>query len=142
MSNKINAVTESVKKANSAARELRLAGLGVISRVRNESGKLFAELVEEGESVQHRATSAVTSKVSQIQDEIRSRAKLRATVEQARTLVSDSASRVEQLLQKRLGEVLNFVGLPSKDELKALDTRVATLGREIRSIKPTRAKAA
>ncbi len=139
-------LTQSIQKANTAARELRLAGLGIISRVRSNASSLFADLVDEGQDVQDKAAQALSGSVQKLRQEIDSRVNIRSTVQQARSqavaAVSKNTERLETLVQSQLSKVLNVAGIPSKSELKKLDSRVTTLRREIRSITPKRAKAA
>ncbi|MFK7956466.1 MAG: phasin family protein [Lysobacterales bacterium] len=139
-------LTQSIQKANTAARELRLAGLGIISRVRSNASSLFAELVDEGQDVQDKATQALSGSVQKLRQEIDGRVQIRSTVQQAReqaaAAVSKNSERLESMVQNQLTKVLGLVGVPSKSDIKKLDSRVATLRREIRSIKPKQAKAA
>ncbi len=128
-------LNKSIKHVNSAVKELHQAGLDIVTQLRSNSTSLFAELVQEGEAVQSRAITAVTTPVTRLRQELSQRVQLAPKVDQAREVVSDNVQRLENVFQEQFGKVLDFAGLPSQAELDRLNTRLASLRREVTRLK-------
>ncbi|MEM9531899.1 MAG: phasin family protein [Pseudomonadota bacterium] len=138
MSKEKNPLVRSVEQLNNAARDVRLAGLGVLARVQERSEVLFAELVREGEGLQQRAQDNLNGRIERVRKEVKDRVQLEERVAQARNLAADNAARVESLVQQQVGRVLNLVGVPSTTDIQTLDRQVKTLNRKVNAISKTR----
>lgn len=132
---KTPSLNKTIDQVNSAIKELRESGLAMVTQLRSNGTSLFAELVQEGEAVQIRAVAAVTTPVTKLRQELGSRVQLAPKVDQAREVVSDNVQRLENVVQEQLGKVLDFAGLPSQAELDRLNTRLASLRREVTRLK-------
>ncbi|MEM7704673.1 MAG: phasin family protein [Pseudomonadota bacterium] len=132
---KTPSLNKTIDQVNSAIKELRESGLAMVTQLRSNGTSLFAELVQEGEAVQSRAVAAVTTPVTKLRQELSSRVQLAPKVDQAREVVSDNVQRLETVVQEQLGKVLDFAGLPSQAELDRLNTRLASLRREVTRLK-------
>ncbi|MEM1088811.1 MAG: phasin family protein [Pseudomonadota bacterium] len=132
---KTPSLNKTIDQVNSAIKELRESGLAMVTQLRSNGTSLFAELVQEGEAVQSRAVAAVTTPVTKLRQELGSRVQLAPKVDQAREVVSDNVQRLENVVQEQLGKVLDFAGLPSQAELDRLNTRLASLRREVTRLK-------
>lgn len=116
------------KNLNSTAREVWLAGLGAFSRAQDESGKIFADLVAEGEKIQTKTSKDVNKKVSSIRDEVEGR------VSKVRTIASDNVTKMEKLFEDQVARVLARLGVPTSDDIQALTKRVQELSKEVKAL--------
>ncbi|HET8707602.1 MAG TPA: phasin family protein [Pseudomonadales bacterium] len=122
-------------KAKEASQEVRKfyqllwhAGLGAVVKLEQESSKLFADLVKEGEKQQ-----------SRLQREMSKKSKL---------LPQDSAfsldtplRKLEAVVEKGLQLLMERFGIPAKSELDALSARIESLNKSVGSLAAKRAKA-
>lgn len=122
------------------SRKIWLAGLGIYSKIDQDGSKLFDSLVKDGEKAEKHAKDAVDS------------AKDSAKASTSR--VSDVKERalgkwgeLEEAFDKRLNSAISRLGVPSRNEIKALHQQVDTLTKQIErltgaSVKPVSARSA
>ena len=110
------------------SRKIWLAGLGIYSKVDQDGPKLFDSLVKDGEKaekqakktaedVAENAKSSTTSRVSGVKD---------------RAL--GKWSELEEAFDKRLNSAISRLGVPSRNEIKALHQQVDTLTKQIEKL--------
>lgn len=116
------------KNLNSTAREVWLAGLGAFSRAQDESGKIFADLVAEGEKIQSKTSKDVSKKVSSLREEVEGR------VSKVRTMASDNVTKMEKLFEDQVARVLARLGVPTSDDIQTLTKRVQELSKEVKAL--------
>ncbi|MHC6227790.1 phasin family protein [Pseudomonas sp. X10] len=122
------------------SRKIWLAGLGIYSKIDQDGSKLFDSLVKDGEKAEKQAKGAVDS--------------AKAGAKSASSRVTDVKERalgkwgeLEEAFDKRLNSAISRLGVPSRNEIKALHQQVDTLTKQIEkltgaSVKPVSAKAA
>lgn len=103
------------------ARQIWLAGLGAYTRLGKEGSKLFDALIREGEDAEKLA-----NKVSL--DGARSK------VDKARRKLADKLGSWEELLDKRLQDATERMGLARQTELQQLAERVDELTRAVEKL--------
>lgn len=117
-----------------------MAGLGAFHRAQDEGGKLFEMLVKEGGSLEQKTRRFATGKVDEARDNVEAR------VAQVKERAADTWDRLEKVFEERVSRALGKLGVPGRDEMKALTARVEELNRQVRKLnarpEPTVRKAA
>lgn len=106
------------------SRKIWLAGLGIYSKIDQDGPKLFDTLVKDGEKAEKQAKKGV--------DSVKDTAKDGAKAATSRvTDVKDRAlgkwSELEEAFDKRLNSAISRLGVPSRNEVKALHSQVDKL---------------
>ncbi|MDY7567623.1 phasin family protein [Pseudomonas sp. RTC3] len=126
------------------SRQIWLAGLGAYSKISNDGSKLFETLVKDGEKAEKQTKSGVDKQVDAA----------KATAQSAKSRVGDVKdlalgkwSELEGAFDKRLNSAISRLGVPSRNEVKALHSKVDLLTRQIEkltgaSVTPVSSKAA
>ena len=99
-----------------SAHQIWLAGLGALSLVEDESGKLFKSLVKRGKDFETEAKDRV--------EEIK--AKL-----DVKTAAADAIDRIGDGFDENVTAVLHRLGLPTKKEIEGLSKRVDRLTKTL-----------
>lgn len=110
------------------SRKIWLAGLGIYSKVDQDGPKLFDSLVKDGEKAEKQAKktaedvaetakSSTTSRVSGVKD-----------------LALGKWSELEEAFDKRLNSAISRLGVPSRNEIKALHQQVDSLTKQIEKL--------
>lgn len=118
------------------SRKIWLAGLGIYSKVDQDGSKLFDSLVKDGEKAEKQAKEAAesakesTSRVSEVKERARGK-----------------WGELEEAFDKRLNSAISRLGVPSRNEIKALHQQVDTLTKQIErltgaSVKPVSTRSA
>lgn len=115
------------KSIMDSAQHIWLAGMGAFNRAQSEGTKLFERLVREGLDIEKRARSTAGDRVETVRAEVETR------VGQARGRAADSWDRLEKIFEDRVAGALNRLGVPSSEDLRDLNRRVADLAGELRS---------
>jgi poly(hydroxyalkanoate) granule-associated protein len=132
-------IADDGKDLKEFANKIWLAGLGAFASVGEEGGKLFESLAEKGSGVESRGKKEFA----------KAKVKLEEVADKAKSEAQNAWSKLETVLDDKVTASLHRVGVPSRDEIKNLSTRVAELTRKVEQMKPhaarpqaTRAKAA
>jgi len=120
-----------------SAQHIWLAGVGAFQRAQHEGSKLFDALVKEGSSFETTTRKIATGSVDAVRDAVEER------VGTVRERAVDTWDRLEKVFEERVQRALTRLGVPSREDLVDLTTRVDALTRAIRSIdgKPAKASA-
>lgn len=126
------------------SRQIWLAGLGAYSKISNDGSKLFETLVKDGEKAEKQAKTRVDEQVDAAKSSAKS-AKSRVGDVKERAL--GKWSELEEAFDKRLNSAISRLGVPSRNEVKALHQQVDTLTKQIEkltgaSVKSVSAKSA
>ncbi|WP_300725126.1 phasin family protein [Pseudomonas sp.] len=118
-------------KVEEYSRKIWLAGLGVYSKIDTDGSKLFDSLVKEGEKAEKltKASAPKTTKSS-----------ARSKVEDVKELAIGKWEEFEEAFDKRLNSAISRLGVPSRDEVKALHAKVETLTKHIEKLTAAAAK--
>lgn len=117
-----------IGKVEDYSRKIWLAGLGVYSKIDTDGSKLFDTLVKDGEKAEKLTKSAVGKKVDAAKDSAQS-AKSRVGDVKDRAL--GKWGELEEAFDKRLNSAISRLGVPSRNEVKALHSKVDTLTKQI-----------
>ncbi len=120
-----------IGKVEDYSRKIWLAGLGVYSKIDTDGSKLFDTLVKDGEKAEKLTKSAVGKKVDAAKDTASS-AKSRISGVKERAL--GKWDELEGAFDKRLNSAISRLGVPSRNEVKALHSKVDTLTKQIEKL--------
>lgn len=119
-----------------SAQQIWMAGMGAFGRAQNEGTKMFENLVSEGMTLEKRTRNLASGRVDAVRDAVESR------VGQVKERATDTWDRLEKVFEDRVQRALVRLGVPSREDLKALIKRVDQLNAELRKIGPAPAKRA
>lgn len=125
-----------------SAQQIWMAGVGAFTRAQGEGSKLFEALVKEGMTIEQSTRKLATGKVDAVRDAVEDR------VGVVRERAVDTWDRLENVFETRVQRALNRLGVPSREDLTDLTSRVNELNGELRKIsksapaKPAARKAA
>jgi poly(hydroxyalkanoate) granule-associated protein len=113
-----------------SAQQIWMAGMGAFNRAQAEGTKMFEALVSEGMTLEKRTRNLATGRVDAVRDAVESR------VGQVKERATDTWDRLEKVFEDRVQHALVRLGVPSRDDLKALIERVDRLNAELRKLSP------
>lgn len=120
-----------------SAQQIWMAGVGAFTRAQGEGSKLFEALVKEGMNIEQTTRKLATGKVDAVRDAVEDR------VGVVRERAVDTWDRLETVFETRVQRALNRLGVPAREDLAELTTRVNELNAELRKLtKASPAKAA
>ena len=128
-----------VDKVEEYSRKIWLAGLGVYSKIDTDGSKLFDTLVKDGEKAEKLSKAAVAKLADGAKSTTSS---ARTRVEDVKDLALGKWSEFEEAFDKRLNNAISRLGVPSREEVKALHTKVETLTKHIEKLTAAAAKVA
>lgn len=103
------------------SRQIWLAGLGAYAKIGEDGSKLFESLVREGE----RTEQMVRDEVEAVKSGARSR------VAEARDKALGKWNALEEAFDKRLTSAITRLGVPSRNEILALDDKIEALNSQL-----------
>jgi poly(hydroxyalkanoate) granule-associated protein len=106
-----------------------LAGLGAFSKIEEEGGKVFENLVKEGEKFEARTKKLADDRVEGIKD----------NVEEMRDKATDTWDKVEEVFESRMARILNRLGIPTSDDMEDLSKRVEALHESVKKLSKNQA---
>lgn len=115
---KLSGWSEDVEKYS---RQIWLAGLGAYAKIGEDGSKLFDTLVREGE----RTEQMVRDELEVVKNGARSR------VAEAKDRALGKWNALEEAFDKRLNSAITRLGVPSRDDILALDDRIEALNRQL-----------
>jgi poly(hydroxyalkanoate) granule-associated protein len=119
-----------------SAQQIWLAGVGAFQRAQQEGSKLFDTLVKEGAGFEHATRKLATGRVDAVRDAVEER------VGTVRERAVDTWDRLEKVFEERVQRALTRLGVPSREDLAELATRVDALTRAVQQRQGTVAKTA
>ena len=122
-----------VGKVEKYSRKIWLAGLGVYSKIDTDGSGLFDSLVKEGEKAE---------KLTQANEPKTAKSSTRSKVDDVKELALGKWSELEEAFDKRLNSAISRLGVPSREEVKALHAKVETLTHHIEKLTAAAAKVA
>ena len=117
------------------AREVWLAGLGVMATVEEEGTKLYDSFVERGKKLDKESTdlfNALVKKGKKLEDQ--GRKQITGAVDEVKTTQRQYTKKAENRFDEvanRFGELLERFGVPTRDEVKTLTTKVNDLAAKV-----------
>jgi len=110
------------------SRQIWLAGLGAYSKISNDGSKLFETLVKDGEKAEKQTKTVVEKQVDTAKAGTKSR------VGDVKDLALGKWGELEGAFDKRLNSAISRLGVPSRNEVKALHGKVDLLTRQIEKL--------
>lgn len=111
-----------------SAQQIWMAGVGAFTRAQGEGSKLFEALVKEGMTIEQTTRKLATGKVDAVRDAVEDR------VGVVRERAVDTWDRLETVFETRVQRALNRLGVPAREDLAELTTRVNELNAELRKL--------
>jgi poly(hydroxyalkanoate) granule-associated protein len=101
------------QRMKDSAQHIWLAGLGAFAKAQEEGSKVFENLVKEGSHLQQTTQQA--------------QAKMTEAAEKMGQMASGQMDKLETIFEERVAKALKSLGLPSAEDVAALQARVAHL---------------
>jgi poly(hydroxyalkanoate) granule-associated protein len=121
-------VKQQVKKVQEgvvgSAHTVWLAGLGAVALAEEESRGFFDQLVDRGKKVEARGKKEV--------------GRAKGEVERTRERVGRQVDALGEGLDRRVAEVMHRMGIPTRDEIKALTRRIEELTSRVGEVAPAK----
>jgi poly(hydroxyalkanoate) granule-associated protein len=111
-----------------SAQQIWMAGVGAFTRAQGEGSKLFEALVKEGMNIEQHTRKLAGGRVDAVRDAVEDR------VGVVRERASDTWDRLEKVFEERVQRALNRLGVPGREDLADLSSRVDSLTGELRKI--------
>ena len=111
-----------------SAQQIWLAGLGAFVKAQAEGGKLFESLVREGAALDAKTRKVTDAKVAE------ARGNVEATLGQIRERSQETWDKLEKVFEDRVSRALGRLGVPGRDEIRSLSSKVDELSRELRKL--------
>lgn len=108
-------------KIKDSARQIWLAGLGAYTKAEEDAGRFFERLVQEGEQLESKTRGVVEKHVKQVEDR----------VEDVREKATGTWDKLENLFDERVSNALRRLGIHRREEIEALEHRIAALEAEL-----------
>jgi poly(hydroxyalkanoate) granule-associated protein len=137
MAKKLRALSKSddeqlAEVVRASAQQIWQAGLGAFAKAQGKGGRVFAELVKEGNDLQKRTQRLADGKV----------AGATGTVSKAADNVSRQAAgswdKLEQVFEDRVSRSLKSLGVPTQKDIQALTKRVEELHKAVSALNGTK----
>ena len=125
-----------------SAQHVWLAGIGALGRAQSEGSKLFASLVEEGEQLERRARKSAGDRAVETMEAVGN------GVDEVRGIAEGTWERWEKGFDDRMQRALSRLGVPSRQDVSALERQVEALRADLRreraakAVRKTAAKSA
>jgi poly(hydroxyalkanoate) granule-associated protein len=116
------------KSLRESAQQIWMAGVGAFTRAQGEGSKLFEALVKEGMNIEQHTRKLAGGRVDAVRDAVEDR------VGVVRERATDTWDRLEKVFEERVQRALNRLGVPSREDLTDLTSRVETLTGELRKV--------
>lgn len=113
-----------------SAQQVWLAGLGAFTRAQQEGSKVFDALVQEGLAMQRKAQSTAEARLNEASQ------KVSHLAQEFSQRASGQWNQLEGLFEERVARALQRLGIPSAEEVQALQARVADLEAQLQARTP------
>jgi poly(hydroxyalkanoate) granule-associated protein len=108
------------------AQHIWSAGVGALARAQGDGTDLFDALVKKGMSLEARTRKLANGKVDEVRGVVEDR------VENVREKATDTWDRMEKVFEDRVHRALTRLGVPTREDLIALNKRVEQMTAELR----------
>jgi len=99
-----------------SAEQLWATGIGAFAKAQESGNKIFETLVKEGDALKKRTRQVAEEKVSGLAAQ-----------------AGDAWGRVEQVVEQRVAQSIHSLGVPTRQDIEALEARVAELSRLVKA---------
>jgi poly(hydroxyalkanoate) granule-associated protein len=115
------------KELRESAHKIWLAGLGAVATAEEEGSKLFNSLVKKGEKYETKGRQEFDKVLRRVDD--------------AKGKAGSTWGKVEDSIDKKVGDALKRMGVPTRSEINKLTKRVEELTLKVDQLKPKTTKA-
>ena len=105
------------QRMKDSVQHIWLAGLGAFAKAQEEGSKVFENLVKEGSHLQQTTQQA--------------QAKMTEAAEKVGQMASGQMDKLETIFEERVAKALKSMGLPSAEDVAALQARVEQLEKQL-----------
>jgi poly(hydroxyalkanoate) granule-associated protein len=116
------------KAVMDSAQQIWLAGLGAFVKAQAEGGKLFESLVKEGAALDAKTRKFTEGKVNE------ARGNVEGALGQVRERSQETWDKLEKVFEDRVSRALGKLGIPGRDEIRSLSSKVDVLAGEVRKL--------
>ena len=116
------------EKIKDSARQIWLAGLGAYTKAEEDTGKFFERLVREGEELESKTRGMVERHVKNVE----------GRVEEVKEQASGTWNKLESMFDQRVSGALKRLGIHRREEIDALEQRIAALEEELQALRKSR----
>ena len=109
-----------------SAQQIWLAGLGAFAKMQQEGSKAFEALVKDGLGVQKKTQQAAEETLAQAQ------ARMAGFASEFGTKAAGGWGKLETIFEDRVARALEKLGMPSAQEVAALQARVEALEAQLK----------
>jgi poly(hydroxyalkanoate) granule-associated protein len=113
---------EVTKELRESAHKIWLAGLGAVATAEEEGSKLFNSLVKKGEKYETKGRKEFDKVLRRVDD--------------AKGKAGSTWGKVEDSIDKKVGDALKRMGVPTRSEINKLTKRVEELTLKVDQLKP------
>ena len=114
-----------------SAQQIWLAGLGAFAKMQEEGSKAFEALVKDGTNVQKKTQQAAGETLAQAQ------ARMASFASDFGTKAAGGWGKLENIFEERVARALEKLGVPTAQDVAALEARIAQLEAQLKSPKAT-----
>lgn len=118
-----------------SAQQIWLAGLGAFAKMQEEGSKAFEALVKDGAGVQKKTRQAAEENLAQAQ------ARMAGFASEFGAKAAGGWGKLENIFEERVARALEKLGIPSAQDIAALQARVEALEAQLQLHKGAAAKA-
>jgi len=112
------------QRMKDSAQHIWLAGLGAFAKAQEEGSKAFENLVKEGSHMQQ-TTQQAQAKMTEAAE------KMGQMASQIGQSASGQMDKLETIFEERVAKALKSMGLPSAEDVAALQARVEQLEKQL-----------
>ena len=110
-----------------SAQQIWLAGLGAFAKMQEEGSKAFEALVKDGATVQKKTQQAAGETLAQAQ------ARMSSFATDFGTKAAGGWGKLENIFEERVARALEKLGVPTAQDVAALQARIAQLEAQLKS---------
>ncbi|WP_273427102.1 phasin family protein [Marinobacter sp.] len=115
-------------KIKDSARQIWLAGLGAYTKAEEDTGKFFERLVQEGEQLENKTRGVVEKQIKTVEDRVGG----------VRERATGTWDKLETLFDERVSGALRRLGIHRREDIEALEHRIAALETELMRLRGDR----
>ncbi|MBD8568652.1 phasin family protein [Pseudomonas syringae] len=119
------------------SRQIWLAGLGAYSKISNDGSKLFETLVKDGEKAEKQTKAEAQKQIDEVKDTTKA---AKSRVGDVKDMALGKWNELEGAFDKRLNSAISRMGVPSRNEVQALHSKVDQLTQQIEQLTGAKAR--
>jgi poly(hydroxyalkanoate) granule-associated protein len=110
-----------------SAQQIWLAGLGAFAKAQEGGGKMYESLMKEGQSMQRKTQAAAEEKLSEASS------KMATMAGDIQSKAGQQWDKLENIFEDRVAKALHKLGVPSAEDMAALNARIDALQKRAKA---------